>query len=60
MTLWASQEGMIKNKMKKLLLTLMLAVVSSSAAAEWTLVQTGKESNEFVGVFAGILNVKNN
>ncbi len=51
-------------KMKKLLLTLMLAVVSSSAAAEWTLVQTGKESNEFVGVFvgvfAGILNVKNN
>ncbi len=47
-------------KMKKLLLTLMLAVVSSSAAAEWTLVQTGKESNEFVGVFAGILNVKYN
>jgi hypothetical protein len=47
-------------KMKKLLLTLMLAIISSSAAAEWALVQTGKESNKFVGVFAGILNVKNN
>ncbi len=35
-------------KMKKLLLTLMLAVVSSSAMAEWTLVQTGKQSNEYV------------
>jgi len=34
--------------MKKLLLTLMLFVVSSSAVAEWTLVQTGKESNEYV------------
>jgi len=34
--------------MKKLLLTLILAVMSSSAMAEWTLVQTGKESNEYI------------
>jgi hypothetical protein len=34
--------------MKKLLLILILVVVNSSAAAEWTLVQTGKESNEYV------------
>ncbi len=27
---------------------MILAVVSSSAAAEWTLVQTGKQSNEYV------------
>ncbi len=46
--------------MHKATLMMLLSVVSSSAVAEWTLVQTGKESNEFVGVFAGILNVKNN
>jgi hypothetical protein len=33
--------------MNKLLLIIMLAVVSSSVLAEWTLVQTGKESNEY-------------
>ena len=36
------------NLMNKLILILILAVVSSNALAEWTLVQTGKESNEFV------------
>ena len=34
--------------MNKLLLILILAIVSSNAMAEWLLVQTGKESNEFV------------
>lgn len=33
--------------MNKLLLIIMLAAVSSSVLAEWTLVQTGKESNEY-------------
>lgn len=34
--------------MNKLLLTLILICISNSALAEWTLIQTGKESNEFV------------
>ena len=34
--------------MHKATLMMLLSVVSSSAVAEWTLVQTGKESNEYV------------
>ena len=34
--------------MNKLLLILMLAILSSNTFANWTLVQTGKESNEYV------------
>ena len=34
--------------MNRLFLTLILATISSSVFAEWTLVQTGKESNEYV------------
>lgn len=33
--------------MNKLLLIIMLVAVSNSVLAEWTLVQTGKESNEY-------------
>ena len=33
--------------MNKLLLILFLAIVSNNAMAEWILIQTGKESNEF-------------
>ena len=34
--------------MNRLFLTLILMTISSSVLAEWTLVQTGKESNEYV------------
>ena len=34
--------------MNKLLLILTLTIISSSALADWTLVQTGKESDEYV------------
>lgn len=34
--------------MNKLLLIIILSAVSCNALAEWTLVQTGKESNEYV------------
>ena len=34
--------------MNKLLLILILAVASNNALAEWTLIQTGKESNEYI------------
>jgi len=34
--------------MNRLFLTLFLVTISSSVLAEWTLVQTGKESNEYV------------
>ncbi len=34
--------------MNRLFLTLILATISNSVFAEWTLVQTGKESNEYV------------
>jgi hypothetical protein len=34
--------------MNKLLLILILTIISSNALADWTLVQTGKESDEYV------------
>ena len=34
--------------MNRLFLTLILATISNSVLGEWTLVQTGKESNEYV------------
>jgi len=34
--------------MNKLLLILTLTIISSNVLADWTLVQTGKESNEYV------------
>jgi len=34
--------------MNKLLLVLILTIISSNVLADWTLVQTGKESDEYV------------